>query len=143
MKLKENQAIFKDNIIIFPEDETKQPYLAASKCPACGKHYFPRKSFCPACMIEEMEDAAVDNEGVLYTFTTVFMGAKGFKTPYLLGWVEFPEQKLRVAAQIDYDVQEAQTKLKAGQKVKMSVNVLRTLEDGKEIMGYKYKPVGI
>lgn len=143
MKLKENQAIFKENIIVFPADETKEPYLAASRCPECGKYYYPRKSFCPACMIEEMEEAAVDNEGVLYTFTTVYLGVKGFKTPYLLGWVDFPSQKIRFAAQIDYDVQEAQTKLKPGQKVKMTIDVLKTLEDGKEIIGYKYKPVGI
>jgi uncharacterized OB-fold protein len=143
MKLTENQTIFKEGILVFPEDETKEPYLAASKCPQCGKTYYPSKSFCPVCMVEEMEDAAVDNEGVLYTFTTVYLGVKGFKTPYLLGWVDFPEQKLRFAAQIDYDVQEAQSKLKAGQKVKMTIGVLNTSEDGKEVIGYKYKPVGI
>ncbi len=143
MKLKENQLLFKDNIIVFPEDETKEPYLAASRCPKCGKYYYPRKSFCPTCMIEEMEDAAVNNEGVIYAFTTVHLGVKGFKTPYLLAWIEFPEQKIRFAAQIDYDVDEAQTKLKVGQKVKMSVGVLKTLEDGKEVIGYKYKPLGI
>jgi hypothetical protein len=84
----------------------------------------------------------VDNEGELYALTTVFLGVKGFKTPYLLGWVDFPKQKLRFAAQIDYDVNKAD-KLKTGQKLKMAVDVLRTMEDGKEVIGYKYKPVGI
>lgn len=143
MKLTDKQVIFKDGIIVFPKDETNEPYLAASRCPKCEKTYYPRKSFCPECMIEEVEDASVNNEGVLYTFTTVYQGVKGFKTPYLLGWVDFPEQKLRFAAQIDYDVAEAQTKLKPGQKVKMTVGVLKTLEDGIEVIGYKYKPVGI
>ncbi|MHC1760007.1 MAG: Zn-ribbon domain-containing OB-fold protein [Negativicutes bacterium] len=143
MKLTDNQVIFKDGIIVFPEDETNEPYLAASRCSQCGKTYYPRKHFCPECTIEEVEDASVNNEGILYTFTTVYQGVKGFKTPYLLGWIDFPEQKLRFAAQIDYDVAEAQAKLKPGQKVKMTIGVLKTLEDGTEVIGYKYKPVGI
>lgn len=142
MKLADNQVLFKDNIIVFPEDGTKEPYLAASRCPKCGKYYYPRKSFCPVCMIEDMEETAVDNEGELYALTTVFLGVKGFKTPYLLGWVDFPQQKIRFAAQIDYEVNKAD-KLKTGQKLKMTVDVLRTLEDGKEVIGYKYKPVGL
>jgi uncharacterized OB-fold protein len=142
MKLTDNQVLFKENIIVFPEDETQEPYLAASRCPKCGKYYYPRKGFCPACMIEDMEDVAVDNEGELYALTTVFLGVKGFKTPYLLGWVDFPKQKIRFATQIDYDVNKAD-KLKTGQKLKMTVGVLRTLEDGKEVIGYRYKPVGI
>lgn len=143
MKLNENQVLFKENIIVFPSEEGTEPYLSASQCPECSKVYYPKKSFCPQCMLENMVDTAVNNEGVLYTFTTVYLGVKGFKTPYLLGWIDFPEQGIRFAAQIDYDIQQAQEKLKPGQKVKMTLGVLRTLDDGKEVIGYRYQPIGI
>ena len=142
MKLSENQEIFKEGIIVFPDDASKEPYLAASKCPECGKVYFPKKDFCPTCMVEKMEDAALNNEGVLYTYSVVHLGVRGFKTPYVLGWVEFPEQKVRLAAQIlTDDPLEANKNLKPGQKVKLDIGTLRTLDDGKEIIGYRYKPV--
>jgi uncharacterized OB-fold protein len=141
MKLAENQKIFKEGIIVFPDDTSREPYLAVSKCPKCGKVYFPKKDFCPVCMVEEMEDAALSNEGILYTFTVVHMGVRGFKTPYVLGWVEFPEEKIRLAAQIITDPAEAPQKLKPGQKVKLDIGVLRSQEDGMEIVGYRYKPV--
>lgn len=143
MKLNDNQVLFKENIIVFPDEPGKEPYLAASKCADCGKVYYPKKDFCPKCMLENMLDVAVSNEGVLYTYTTVHLGVKGFKTPYLLGWVDFPEQGIRFAAQIDYDIQQAAAMLKPGQKVKMTLGILRTLENGKEVIGYRYKPVGI
>jgi uncharacterized OB-fold protein len=141
MKLAENQKIFKEGIIVFPDDTSGEPYLAVSKCPKCGKVYFPKKDFCPVCMVEEMGNAALSNEGVLYTFTVVHMGVRGFKTPYVLGWVEFPEEKIRLAAQIITDPSEALKKLKPGQKVKLDIGVLRSQEDGTGIVGYRYRPV--
>jgi uncharacterized OB-fold protein len=141
MKLAENQRIFKEGIIVFPEEEGKEPYLAAGKCPKCGKVYFPKKDFCPLCMVEEMEDVALDNEGILYTFSIVHLGVKGFKTPYVLGWVDFPKEKTRLAAQILADPTEAPEKLKPGQKLRLNIGVLRNMEDGTEIIGYRYQPV--
>ena len=140
MKLAENQQIFKEGIIAFPEG--KEAHLIASKCPKCGKVYFPKKDFCPPCMLEEgMEEIAVSNEGSLYTYSIVHLGVRGFKTPYVLGWVDLPKEKLRVAAQIVVDDPlAAQTTLKPGQKLKLSVGLLRTLEDGSEIIGYRYAP---
>ncbi|MDR0578290.1 MAG: OB-fold domain-containing protein [Candidatus Accumulibacter sp.] len=141
MKLAENQLIFKEGIIVFPDDPSGEPYLAVSKCPRCGKVYFPKKDFCPTCMVEEMEDAALSNEGVLYTYTIVHLGVRGFKTPYVLGWIEFPEEKVRLAAQIVTDPIEAPRTLKPRQRVKLDIGVLRSLEDGTEIVGYRYRPV--
>jgi uncharacterized OB-fold protein len=142
MKLAKNQRLFKENIIVFPEDEKKEPYLAATKCPKCGKVYFPQKNFCPLCVYDEgMEEIALSNEGKLYTSSTVYLGVKGFKTPYVLGWVEFPEEKIRIAAQIDIEPEQAAEKLKPGQEVRLNIGKLRTLDDGTEIIGYRYKPV--
>ena len=141
MKLTDNQKIFKEDIIVFPEDGAGKPYLAASKCPSCGKVYFPQKDFCPLCVVREMAAVALGDSAVLYTFTVVHMGVKGFKTPYVLGWVEYPEEKLRIAAQILTDPETAAQVLRTGQKLALNVGVLRTLEDGTEVIGYRYEPV--
>jgi uncharacterized OB-fold protein len=71
----------------------------------------------------------------------VYIGVKGFKTPYVLGWVEFPEEKIRLASQILVDPEKAAEKLRSGQKLVLNIGVLRTLEDGTEIVGYRYEPV--
>jgi uncharacterized OB-fold protein len=141
MKLRDNQKLFKEDIIVFPEDGKAEPYLAASRCPKCAKVFFPKKDFCPLCMEEHMDEMALSSEGSLYTFTIVHIGVKGFKTPYVLGWVEFPKEKVRIAAQIVTDPLEAPQRLKSGQKVRLDVGALRTMDDGTEIVGYRYRPV--
>jgi uncharacterized OB-fold protein len=141
MNLAKNQRLFKEGIIVFPEEASQKPYLVASKCPRCGKVYFPKKDFCPQCMLDDIPEIALGNEVTLYTYTTVYLGVKGFKTPYVLGWVEFPQEKIRLASQILVDPDKTNETLKPGQPLRLNIGVLRTLEDGTEIVGYRYEPV--
>jgi benzoylsuccinyl-CoA thiolase BbsA subunit len=90
-------------------------------------------------MNENMADTALSGEGTLYTNTVVHIGVKGFATPYVLGWVDIPE-KIRLVAQIDCDPQKA-SELRSGQKLQLVIGKLRTMADGTEIVGYKYRPV--
>ena len=101
------QQLLKEGVIIFPHDGQSSPHLLGSKCTKCGKVYFPTKNFCSECMNETMEDTALSNEGVLYASTVVYIGVKGFATPYVLGWVDIPSDKVRVVTQIEYDPQKA------------------------------------
>jgi uncharacterized OB-fold protein len=138
-QLTANQKVFKEGLIVFPEDGVSTPYLAGSKCKKCGKIYFPCKQFCPECMNEDMEVIAVGQEGSLYATTVVHIGVKGFDTPYILGWVDVPGP-IRLVTQIDYDPMKS-ADLRSGQKLELTIGKLRTLGDGTEIVGYKYKPV--
>jgi uncharacterized OB-fold protein len=138
-QLAENQRVFKEGLIVFPRDGASAPYLVASQCKKCGRIYFPRKPFCPECMSETMEDVALPNEGSLYTSTVVHIGVKGFVTPYILGWVDIPGQ-IRLVTQIDHDPLKY-ADLRSGQSLSLVIGTLRTLDDGTEIVGYKYKPV--
>jgi benzoylsuccinyl-CoA thiolase BbsA subunit len=90
-------------------------------------------------MNERLEEIGLSNYGTLYTKTVVHMGVKGFETPYILGWVDLPE-KIRLVTQIVYDPQKA-ADLVTGQKLELVIGKLRTLEDGTEIVGYKYRPI--
>lgn len=138
--LTENQRIFKEGLIVFPEDEGSAPYLVGSRCTQCGQLYFPRKPFCAECMNEAVEDCALSNTGALYTNTVVHIGVKGFATPYVLGWVDLPGG-IRLATQIDCDPRDA-ANLRSGQPLELVIGKLRTLPDGTEIVGYKYRPIG-
>jgi benzoylsuccinyl-CoA thiolase BbsA subunit len=98
-KLGENQKLMKDGVIEFPENG--KPYLVGSKCKKCGKEYFPARPICLECFSEEMEIIPLSQEGSIYAMTNVYVGIKGFKAPYMLGWIDVGQN--RIAAQIDWD----------------------------------------
>jgi uncharacterized OB-fold protein len=136
VKLGENQKLIKEGVLAFPENE--DPYIAGSRCRQCGKLHYPARPLCTECYSEEMDPAALSREGTIYSMTTVYLGVKGFKTPYILAWVDLDESRL--AAQIDWDPERV-GELRHGQKVRVVADVLRQDDDGKEIVGYKFRPI--
>jgi uncharacterized OB-fold protein len=94
---------------------------------------FPEDDVCTECYSEDVEDAALSRDGTIYAITRVELGVKGFKTPYLLGWVDIDNSKSRLAAQIDWDPDRFK-ELKSGMRVHLTVDVLRTADDGAEIV---------
>ena len=132
----EKQFVFKEGLIGFEEDGSA--YLRASRCKACGQVYFPARDFCTECYSGDMEEIAL-KEGELHVYTVVYIGVKGFETPYILAWVKFPEGP-RIVAQIDFPPERAQ-ELRTGMKLRAVYGKLRTLEDGREVMGYRFRPV--
>ena len=134
--MEENQIVFKEGLIGF--EENGEPYLRASRCRQCGKVYFPARDFCTECYASDMEDVAL-KEAELYVYTVVYIGVKGFETPYILAWVTFPEGP-RIVAQLDFPPELA-GELRTGQKLRVKYGKLRTMEDGREVMGYRFRPV--
>lgn len=133
------QKLFKEGIIAFPEEKGKKPYMIASKCKKCGKVYFPKREICIECFGEELEEVELSREADLYTFTVVHIGVKGFQTPYILAWVTFPEG-VRIVSQLDCHLDDAE-RLVPGQKLEFVVGKLSNMDDGSEIIGYKFKPI--
>ncbi|GHS97334.1 hypothetical protein AGMMS50276_17210 [Synergistales bacterium] len=136
VKLSDNQKLFKEGIIVFPE--AGEPYIAGSRCRKCGKLHYPARPLCTECYSEDLEPAALSREGTIYSMTYVNLGVNGFKTPYILAWVDLDESRL--AAQIDWDPERI-GELKHGQKVRVVADVLRVDANGTEIVGYKFQPV--
>ncbi len=137
-KLGENQKLMKEGVIAFPEND--EPYIVGSRC-KCGSLHFPKTTLCTDCYSEDVEDAALSRDGTIYALTRVELGVRGFKTPYLLGWIDIDNSDSRLAAQIDFDP-ERYNELKSGMRVRLTVDVLRMDTDGvTEIVGYKFKPV--
>lgn len=138
-QLSTNQRIFNEGLIVFPQNSDSEAFLVATRCRKCQKVFFPKRPFCTECLSEEMEEIALSSEATLYTYTVVHIGVRGFKTPYILGWIQFPEGT-RIVSQIDYDPEKT-FNLYPGQKLKLVIGILRTLDDNTEIVGYKFKPV--
>jgi len=104
----------------------KEGRIITTKCKKCAKLLWPPRIVCPNCLSEEFEWVDLGNEGELYAFTEVRLGAPlGFvqDAPFCVGFVKIGG--LLISARIDnvkYD------DLKIGDKVHLKIV---ELEDGR------------
>jgi len=132
----ENQKVIKEGIIGF--SDAGEAYLIGCKCEVCGKEHFPARPLCTECFSEALHPISLSQEGTIYSFTVVHMGVKGFKTPYILAWVDLGQSRL--AAQLKWDAERAD-ELKPGQKVRLIVDTVREAPDGTEMVSYMFEPI--
>lgn len=116
------------------------PRLIGGKCSNCGRKFFPKRTICPECFSDEkMEETLFGPYGKIYAFTTVRIPAPlGFEVPYTYGYVDLPEDDVRVPAMF---TREKSDQLRIGMGVRLVIEKLRTDKEGNEIIGYKFKPV--
>lgn len=65
--------------------------LVGSRCSACGMLVFPAVGICSQCLSEATEPYAFGGQGTIYTFTVLHTAARGWRSPYVLGYVDLPE----------------------------------------------------
>ena len=84
----EQKLYFKDY-----NEALKQNKLLGLKCRECGAITVPPKMVCRQCGNPEMDVIEVKTDGIIKTFTTVFVGAEGRESevPYILVIVELIE----------------------------------------------------
>ena len=75
----------------------------------------------------------------MHSFTIVRRSLPDFPVPFGLGLIDFPEQKVRVMAQIEADDLESDLGLEA--EVETIIGVVRKAKDGSDIYSYKFKVV--
>ena len=97
--------------------------IAATKCKACGKLYFPPRANCIDCLSNDVEWIPLSGRGKLITYTTAYFAPAGFEAPYTLALAEL-EEGVRVFTRISKDVKEDEIEL--GMNVKL---VLIRLDD--------------
>ena len=122
------------------------PRLLASRCGACGTHYFPRVVRCtrPACRSTTVNDVEVGPRGTLYSHTVQHYAPPppftydGAFVPYAIGLVELPEG-LRVAGMLK--VSDLST-LKLGMPLELIIDRMATDEQGRDVMTWKFAPAG-
>lgn len=96
--------------------------LRATRCPACGRVYFPPRADCAGCLGNDMEWVQVEGQGALVSYTRVNYGPAGFEAdvPYILALVDF--NGVKVFGQLNAGMPE--TAVKAGMLLQPAVVTL-------------------
>ncbi|AGL00219.1 Zn-ribbon domain-containing OB-fold protein [Desulfoscipio gibsoniae] len=138
----EEQVIYHPDFFVVSEGGEK-PYLIAFRCKECGKTWFPILPYCPNCWSNEFDKREL-RKGKLYTYTIMYTPQKGIKPPLAFGFVDFPEEGVRVGAQIemDADVEKIKEHIKIGMEMEVRAGVIREDASGKDTISYKFIPVG-
>jgi uncharacterized OB-fold protein len=79
-------------------------HLVGQRCEACGMQLFPKTGVCPGCQSEHLTDVALPRNGTLYSWSVVHVAPKPWVTPYVIGYVDLPDD-VRVFAHIGGDPQ--------------------------------------
>jgi uncharacterized OB-fold protein len=104
-------------------------------CTHCGTCYLPAIATCAACRGKDFTRTKLSSTGELYTYTIV-RGAGGvWPAEYTVGYVDYPEEKVRVCGQIR---ETDSAKLKVGMRVGVEQAVLYTAADGAPVTCFRF-----
>lgn len=115
------------------------PRLLGSRCSACGAATFPARAFCPSCRTGTVEPAELSPIGRVHSFTVVRQAPPGTEVPYTLAWVDLPEDRVRLMAQVVGVAPEAVT---LDMPVDLELAPFGTAEDGTELVGFCFRATG-
>lgn len=128
-------TFFHPDLLEMPSDGSP-PYLKGWRCKKCKQLDFPKLDTCPNCWETEYEMVPLSRKGTLYSFSDIYIGAPGLPTPYIIGYVDLPEN-LRIFAQLEGEVGT----YKCGEAVEVTTGVIGTNLDGLPITSYKFKKI--
>jgi uncharacterized OB-fold protein len=123
-----------------PDDPTVAPRLLGSRCGACGEHFFPRRLVCARCLAEGCGDVELGPRGRLWTWTYVHVPLFAKKDArvdaYGVGQVDLPEgprvQSILRGEAGDFSI---------GMEMALDLESLRTDDDGREVVIFRFRPV--
>lgn len=132
--------VVQEGLFHYPLDADQEPALLANRCTRCGKAFFPKRTLCPHCFEGgDLEDIALSQRGVIYACTVVHIPSPvGIKAPYAYGYVEIPENRIRIFAL--FTGADPFT-FKPGQEVELVVEPVRENSNGQKVVGYKFRPI--
>ena len=132
----------KPGYFTIPDDPTQPPKLLATKCNACGEHYFPRRAICarPDCLSENTCDVEIGPRGTLYSYTFVHLPLFGSSNlehaeGYGVGQVDLPE-----GPRVQLPLAGKQGEFRIGQTLEAELNTLRE-DGGNDIVIVRFRPV--
>ncbi len=113
--------------------------LIGTKCPKCGRIYFPPREVCPYChreSIGKMQKVEIKNTGKVYSYTVIHQDVPDFKflKPYLFIIAEM-DSGVKVSGQL---VDVSPEDVRIGMPVRISFRRIRE-EDRAGIIEYGYK----
>jgi uncharacterized OB-fold protein len=113
-------------------------HLLINRCERCGLNFYPRRMSCVKCFREDtlMEETLKKN-GTLYTFTVVHRALPEYETPYVIGYIDFEEEGIRVFGQIAGCQPE---ELEIGMKMEPFFEEMKMKDESKIRMVCKFRP---
>jgi benzoylsuccinyl-CoA thiolase BbsA subunit len=128
-------TFFHPDLLEVPADGSA-PYLKGYRCQKCGQLDFPKPDPCHACWGQEFEVVPLSRRGTLYSYADIYIGQPGLPTPYVIGYIDMPEN-LRIFAMLEGVVES----FHCGEEVELTVGPIRMNQDGLPITSYKFKKV--
>lgn len=120
-------------------DDLSAVHLVGTRCDTCHEGHFGRHALCPNCASSEVATMVLSDRGVLHTFTVVRHRPPGDRSepfrPFGIGLVEL-EEGVRVMAPLKAEVAD----LQIGMPLALAPFVVRIDEEGREIVGFAYRP---
>ncbi len=124
---------------LFEIAEGGSGYLLANACEECGVGFFPSRTKCTRCFSgEKLRNIKLSQGAKLYTYTTVYRAPAGFNIPYLVGYVDFEKEGIRVFAQLTGCKPED---LEVGMEMELVFEEMGVQEKEKRKMVYKFRPM--
>ena len=118
------------------EDEDGTLHLIGTLCRDCDTRLFPPVEICPECLSENIAPLALSPQGTLYSWSVVHVAPKGWRLPYIAGYVDLPEG-VRVFTHIVGTSPEA---LAFDMTVELCRAELGTGDDGRPVESYAFTP---
>lgn len=137
-KEKASESTFYHPELLEAPEDGSAPFLKGYRCKECGQLDFPKLNPCPNCWGEEFDMVPLSRRGRLYSYADIFIGQPGLQTPYIIGYVDLPEN-LRIFAMLDGEVGS----FKCDEEVELTIGEIRKNRDGLPIMSYKFKKVTV
>jgi uncharacterized OB-fold protein len=106
--------------------------LIGGRCGACGLCMFPRAPVCSSCTSEEVTAQQMPKSGTLYAFSVVHSGPRRWLKPYVVGYVDLPND-VRVFAHLKGEG------LAIGDTVEVDVDVVGTDERGQPLQNFIFR----
>lgn len=129
-----------EGLFEYPIPDNQEPALIANRCTYCGETFFPKRALCPYCFEEgEMGEIKLNRRGIIYACTVVHRNSPaGIIAPYAYGYVDISVNKVRVFGLFTGG---DPLSFVPGQEVELVVEPIKVDHQGKQIIGYKFKPV--
>jgi uncharacterized OB-fold protein len=114
------------------------PRLVGSRDRDTGQVFFPAETMNPVLMREGTLDRhEFAGDGALVSWTIIARGLPGFDQPYALGTIALDAGPGFIAQLHDW---QGKT-LRAGMRVRLTIDRIKTEKDGVSVMGPKFVPV--
>lgn len=129
-----------EKMFTMPSSPSEKPHLIGSKCRSCGETFFPHRMVCRRCASQDLEDVPLSRTGKVYSFTSLDRRPPGYygEVPYIFGVVELSEG---VRIPVHYTECDLES-LRIGMDVELVIGIVGKDEEGNELLGWKFRPVG-